>query len=99
MVFSGVCCDSLVPRGVLRECFYRWQMFRTDFTLLYRSTYDVILGTVVLQQCGATVDCRTGGISLSSTLIRALVEDSSPDVGALSVSEDVVMPAISIGFV
>ena len=100
VVFRGVGGDSLVPLGACSaSVVIGGQVFRTEFAVLSRSTHDVILGIDFLQQCGATLDCRTGGITLNSTLMAALVEDSSPHLGAFSVSEDTVMPAMSAGFV
>lgn len=84
-------------RGVRWE-FALWtcsKVFPTEFAVIARSTHDIILGIDFLRECGATVDCRSGHLSVHGSFPAALLENSSRDEGIFFVSEDTVVPAFS----
>lgn len=94
--FRGVSGDSLYPVGVCNvDVSLGGQTFNTEFTVLPRSTHDVILGIDFLKLCGANVDCRTGELSICGSVSSALLEESSQQESVFCVSEDTVVPALS----
>lgn len=71
--FRGVSGDSLYPVGVCNvDVSLGGQTFNTEFTVLPRSTHDVILGIDFLKLCGANVDCRTGELSICGSVLCPL---------------------------
>lgn len=94
--FCGVGGNSLCPIGVCTaEVCLGDQVFVTEFTILPRSTHDIILGIDFLRMCGATVDCRNGEVYICDAAPGELLENSDREHGALRVSEDSIVPAFS----
>lgn len=94
--FRGVSGDALSPVGVCTvDVSLCGKVFPTEFAVIARSTHDVILGIDFLRECGATVDCRSGHLSVHGSFPAALLENSSRDEGIFFVSEDTVVPAFS----
>lgn len=96
VTFRGVSGDALCPLGFCTaNVSLCGKVFRTEFAVIPRSTHDVILGIDFLRECGATVDCRNGHLSLHGTFPAALLENSYRDDCIFFVSEDTVVPAFS----
>lgn len=97
VTFRGVGGEWLHPLGVCSvNISFGGHLFRAEFTVLPRTTHDVILGIDFLKQCGATVDCRSGEIFIDGTTLSALVENSAGHQSALDtfcVLEDTIIPA------
>lgn len=94
ITFCGVGGNSLCPIGVCTAAvLLSDQVFVTEFTVLPRSTHDIILGIDFLRMCGATVDCRNGEVIISDAVPHGLIENSGTESGALRVYEDTVIPA------
>lgn len=73
--FRGVSGDSLYPVGVCNvNVSLGGKVFNAEFTVLPRSTHDVIQGIDFLQLCGANVDCRTGELSVSASVSSVLFD-------------------------
>lgn len=97
VTFRGVGGEWLHPLGVCSVYIsFGGHLFRAEFTVLPRTTHDVILGIDFLKQCGATVDCRSREIFIDGTALSALVENPGGLQTALDtfwVLEDPNMPA------
>lgn len=93
--FRSVSGDTLCPIGVCTaDVCLCGKVFTTEFAVIPRSTHDVILGIDFLQECGATVDCRSGELSVQREVITGLMENSPCEEGAFCVSEDIVIPPL-----
>lgn len=91
--FRGVGGEWLRPMGVCSvNVSVAGKTFTVEFAVLPSSTHDVILGMDFLRDCGATVDCGAGELSVSS-LLFPLSGDDSPAEEILIVCDDVVLPA------
>ena len=96
VTFRGVSGDALCPVGVCTvDVSLCGKVFPTEFAVITRSTHDVILGIDFLRESGATVDCRSGHLSVHGSFPAALLENSTRDDYTFSVSEDTVVPAFS----
>lgn len=94
--FCGVSGDSLRPVGFCTaQVSLGGRVFTTEFTILPRSSHDVILGIDFLQMCGATVDCRTGEMFVSGDISYELMQDAPNEDGAFHACEDTLVPALS----
>lgn len=98
--FRGVGGEPLCPLGVCTvDVWLGGRTFKAEFVILPKSTHDVILGIDFLRDCGATVDCATGEIFVSSLLFSAHAEGPQSGENTLRVSEDTVLPAWSLSIV
>lgn len=96
ITFRGVGGEWLHPLGVCAvSVLLAGKVFASEFLVLPRCSHDVILGIDFLEQCGASVDCGSGEISLNQLFIPALSEQSSrgEDRNTLSVFDEVIAPS------
>lgn len=96
ITFRGVGGEWLHPLGVCAvSVLLAGKVFASEFLVLPRCSHDVILGIDFLEQCGASVDCGSGEISLNQLFIPALSEQSSrgEDRNTLSVIDEVIAPS------
>lgn len=99
--FRGVGGEMLRPVGVCSVLMTAGeQAFQTEFTVLALCTHDVILGIDFLRECGATLDCRAGEISLRTDVLLHAFEDTHSDRDEiLPVFGNVFLPAETAVFV
>uniref|UniRef100_L7LW12 RNA-directed DNA polymerase n=1 Tax=Rhipicephalus pulchellus TaxID=72859 RepID=L7LW12_RHIPC len=90
--FRAVSGETLCPLGVcVVSVTLGDKVFKVEFAVLASSTHDIILGIDFLRECGATVDCGAGEILLS-----AFTDDPKRCQGAITITEDVVLPPKSM---
>uniref|UniRef100_L7LVQ9 RNA-directed DNA polymerase n=1 Tax=Rhipicephalus pulchellus TaxID=72859 RepID=L7LVQ9_RHIPC len=94
--FRGVSGELLHPVGVCSvEVSLGGHVFNAEFAVLPHATHDVILGLDFLKLCGANVDCRTGEITVDSSIPSTFMEHPPCHESALCVCMDTVVPPLS----
>lgn len=70
-----------------------------EFTVLKHCSHEVILGLDFLRDCGASIDCARGEVSIHPNVMSILIESSVDQNCYLCVSNDFLLPGCSAAFI